>query len=207
MEANGFGGDVDAVADEFGVEVPVVENDAEDAGLAMIERAHGIEGVSCGDSTGLDGGTGFSCGGVGVADRDANTQRRGVLDELEGAGFFRSDGQDANVAAGGAPETIEGGDARGKDVRGWMHAALEVRDEGTFEVNAERARLRMVFVCNGIGCVLNGVGEPLECVDRAVDRCGDGGRQIVGDATGGEEALDGGNTMHTYLSYGSSTFG
>ena len=66
-QADDFGIGVDAVADELGVEVVVCEYGAEDAGLAMIEGAHGVEGVCGADRSGGDGGPGFGGGGVGMA--------------------------------------------------------------------------------------------------------------------------------------------
>jgi hypothetical protein len=71
--ASSFRGGVDAVADEFGEEGVVGEDGAEDAGLAVVERAHGVEGVRGAGGSGGDGGAGFGGGGVGVAERDADT--------------------------------------------------------------------------------------------------------------------------------------
>ncbi len=69
-EADELGGDMDAVADEFRVETVGVEDDACDAGLAMVERAHGVEGVGRAVCAGVDGGAGLLGSGVGVADAD-----------------------------------------------------------------------------------------------------------------------------------------
>ncbi len=59
-----------------------------------------------------------------------------MADEVEGAGGFGGDGDEANVAAGGLLEAVEEGDVGGKDVGGRVDSALGVGDEGAFEVDA-----------------------------------------------------------------------
>ena len=56
----------------LGEEVVGVEHGAQDAGLAMVERAHGVEGVGGACGSGVDGGPGLCRSGVGVADADAD---------------------------------------------------------------------------------------------------------------------------------------
>ncbi len=178
-----FGSDVDAVRDDLGEEVFVVENNAEDAGFAMVERAHGVEGVGCGSGTGDDGGAGLGGGGVRVAKRHFDTLEGDVVDEGESAGDFGSYGEELDVAAGGLLEAVEEGDVRGKDVFGGVDAALDVRDEGTLEVDAE-----------GDGAsVVRGFDSERDAVEGAegrVDSGGDGGGEEVADAFGCEEVAD-----------------
>jgi len=69
---------VDAVADELGVERVFAEGDAEDAGLAVVEGAHALKVVCGADGSGGDYGAGFSGGGIGMADRDADAAAGGV---------------------------------------------------------------------------------------------------------------------------------
>ena len=66
---------MDAVGDDLGVEVVVIEHRAEHAGLAMFEAAHGVVGVGGGDSSGSDAGTRLDSGSVAVAKADANAER------------------------------------------------------------------------------------------------------------------------------------
>ena len=66
-QADNFGIGVDAVADDFSEEVVVCEHGAENAGLAMIEGAHGVEGVGCADCASGDGCPRFGGSGVGMA--------------------------------------------------------------------------------------------------------------------------------------------
>ncbi len=51
-KADECGVNVDAVADELGEEVLLFEDVAEDAGLAVVERAHGVEDVGGGEPRG-----------------------------------------------------------------------------------------------------------------------------------------------------------
>ena len=70
---------MDAIADQLGVELVAGEDGAEDSGLAVVERAHGVEGVSGAYRACCNGGAGFGCGGVGVANGDADAAFGGVL--------------------------------------------------------------------------------------------------------------------------------
>ena len=137
-EFDQFWGDVDAVADEFGVEAVGGEDEAEDAGFAVVEGAHGVEGVGGGGGSGGEDGMGFGGGGVGVSDGDADAARCGVGGELGRAGELGGEGEEADVAFGGFEEAVEGGDAGGEEVGGGVDAALLVRDEGAFQMDADR---------------------------------------------------------------------
>ena len=88
-----------AVADQFGEEAVVIEHDAEDAGLAMIERAHGVEGVGSAGGSGIDGGECFGGECVGVAERDLDSERDRMADEVERSGEFRRKGHQRDVSA------------------------------------------------------------------------------------------------------------
>ena len=77
---------VDAVADHFGKERVVGEHGAENSGLAVVQRAHGVEGVRGADGAGVDGGARFGGGGVGVAQGHAHAAASGVGREFDRAG-------------------------------------------------------------------------------------------------------------------------
>ena len=81
--------DVQAVADDLGEEVVVGEDFADQAGIAMVEAAHGVEGVGCGDGSGKH--TAASGGGIGIAvtEADADAELRGVGDGLLGVRAVR----------------------------------------------------------------------------------------------------------------------
>jgi len=70
---------VHAIADQLRVKLVAGEDDAEDSGLAVVERAHCVEGVGCAYGARFDGSEGFGGGGVGMANGDADAAFGGVL--------------------------------------------------------------------------------------------------------------------------------
>ena len=98
---------MDAVADEFGVEGVVVEDGSDDAGVAVVEGAHGVEGVGGGGGSGLNAGDCFGGFGVGVAEGDADVEGGAVTDEVEGSGCLGGDSDEADVASGSLMEAVE----------------------------------------------------------------------------------------------------
>ena len=186
-EADRGGGDVDAVADEFGVEVRVVEDGTEDAGLALAERAHGVEGVGGGGGSGGDGGLGFGEGGVGVAEAYLHAGICGVLDQLESAGLrgFGGEGEELDVAAGGLLEAVEEGEAGRLEEMSWVDAAPGVREERAFEVDADGGGFA------GRGGGFDASGDAVQGLLDGFYGRGDGGGEIVAGAVAGEETAYG----------------
>ena len=78
--------DVNAIADEFGKKRVVVENIRGNAGIAMVQAAHGIEGVGGAARACEEAGLGFSQAGVAVAQAAHHAQATGMLDQLERCG-------------------------------------------------------------------------------------------------------------------------
>lgn len=108
-----------------------------------------------------------------------------MLDEVVGAGKFGRDSDEADVTAACVDETIECRDAGREQMLGWLHAALFVGEERTFEVDAERT-------CTaGLGQLGDFVGESVERAQSCIDRCGDGGGEIGGGSARRKEAADG----------------
>ena len=185
-DTDDFGGGVDAVADELGIERIFGEGDAEDAGLALIQRAHGVEGVGCADGSGGDDRASFGGGGVGVADRDADAAAGGVGGESGRAGQLGGEGHEADVAFGCVIEAVEESNVGGLEMLGRMDAALEVGEKWALEVNADGTGDR-----GGAGGVIEEAGEARERAERVVDGGGDGGGEVSAGAARGEEAADG----------------
>ena len=73
-----------------------------------------------------------------MAKADAHSESGSVFDELERTGQLGRDGHEADVAARRLPETVEERNRGRLQQLGRMHAAFGMRDERTFEVNAER---------------------------------------------------------------------
>ena len=131
-------------------------------GLAVVERAHGVEGVRGADGAGGDGGAGFGRGGVGVADGDAHTARGGVRGQFDCAGQLGRQRHEAHVALGGFKEPVEDGDVGREQMLGGLHAALGVREERSFEMNADAAVRRDL----GSGGSVDELGEALDGAQR-----------------------------------------
>ncbi len=102
-----LGRDVNSVRDNVGGELVVGKHFAEDAGLAMIERPHGIEGVSGVAGAGLHTFAGGFQRGVGVANAHANIAPGGFRDNFDRSGKLGSDGHHAHMPARSLPETFK----------------------------------------------------------------------------------------------------
>ena len=180
---------MDAVADEFGVEGFGVKNDAGDAGLAVIETAHGVEGVGGADGAGGDGGAGLLGGSVGMARGLHRVPACScIFNEFDGARDFGRDGHEADVSAGGLMHAFEEGDGWRLDIRAEDGPPrFRVGNEGAFEVDADGPGgedFAVVF-----GCV-DGVGDAFERAQGAVYRSGDGGGEIICNTLGGKKSAD-----------------
>src|SRR4029077_4331585 len=124
----------------------VSEDLGDDAGVAMIERTHGVESVCCVMCAGLDGGLCDRELCVRVADADANFPARGFSDHFHCARDFGSDGDHANASAGGLPEAVKGGERGREQEFGRMHSAALVTEEWALEVNTNGESLNCVAV-------------------------------------------------------------
>src|SRR6185437_14038745 len=123
-EANHLRGNVDAIADQLREQTVVVEHDGNDAGRAMVERAHGIERMRCTARSCVDCGERLLRCGVGVADADLYAASCGMFDKGERAGNLRSDGDEANMSASSLLEAVEESDIRRKNVGRRVNALL-----------------------------------------------------------------------------------
>ena len=123
-----------------GKEAGVVEDDAEDSGLALVEVTHCVKGVGRGDGSGADTGLGDGGGGVAVSNADAHPQAEAWAMTSSGIGQLGSDGHEAEVSLGGLPEAIEEGDGGREQEFGRVNAALLVREKWALEVNADGDR-------------------------------------------------------------------
>jgi len=151
----------------------------------MVEWPHGVEGVGGADGSGGEDGPGFGGGGIGVTDGDADTAAGGVGGEFGSTGEFRSEGDEADVALGCVIEAVKKSDVGGLEVLGRMDAALEMRNEWAFEMDADGAGDA------GVCGVVEELSEAGERAERRVDGGGDGGGQVTAGAVRGEEAADG----------------
>ena len=78
-----------------------------------------------------------ACGGIRVAQRDANARASGVGGQLDGARQFGRQRHQAHLALGGFEETVEDGDVGREQVLGRLHAALGMGEKRAFEMNSD----------------------------------------------------------------------
>src|SRR5581483_2784754 len=93
-----------------------------------------------------------------------------------------------NLAAGGLPQAIEDLNRGRDEILGWVHAAALVAEKRSFEVNSKGTRLDgRIAVC---GRHFDGIGEAVERRTGRIERCGNCGRQVSGDAVRGQEVAE-----------------
>ncbi len=98
---------MNSVRDDVGGEPGIGQHFAQNSGIAMVERPHGVKGV--GGMAGARGETGASRiqVGIGVAQAHTNSARGGLRDDFERARQFRRNGEHANVSPRRLPEAIK----------------------------------------------------------------------------------------------------
>ena len=115
--------EVNSIRDDVGRDLRIGQHLAEDAGIAMIQRPHGVKSVSGVASAGGDSG---ARGGQGQR-RSVRCSRRLRVrrfgDDFDGALQLRRDGHDANVSARRLPEAIKRRHGRRQQILRRMHAA------------------------------------------------------------------------------------
>jgi hypothetical protein len=112
----------------------------------MIERPHGVEGVSGVAGTGPDTGAGGIQLRIGVADAHANIAPCRFRNYLQRSGKFRRNGHDAHLPVRGLPETFKDFECGLDEVFRGMHTAAFVTEEWTFQMDAERPSLRGIAI-------------------------------------------------------------
>ena len=113
---NDGGVDVQSVADDFGEQIVVGEHFADQACIAVVEAAHGVEGVGCGDGSRKDAAASGLSIGIAVAEAHTDAKLRGVGDRLFCSRQFGSDGHDEDVAFGSLPDAVEKSDRRREEL-------------------------------------------------------------------------------------------
>ena len=106
----------------------------------MVQRPHGIEGVSGMAGARSDTSASRIEVGIGVAQAHANSALGRLCDHLDRAGQFGRDGQHANMSARSLPEAIKRRRRRRQQIFRRMHSAPALTDERTFKMNPQRPR-------------------------------------------------------------------
>jgi hypothetical protein len=110
---------------------------AKQSGIAMIEAAHGVEGVGCADGAGHHPRSGSNSVGIAVAETDANAELGRVGDGLLSVGQFRRYGHHADVAFRCLPHAIEERDGWSEELAFGMGASFMRREEWAFEMDPD----------------------------------------------------------------------
>src|SRR5580700_10762921 len=129
---NDLGCNVNSIRDNVGTQFAVGKHFAEDAGIAMIERPHGVESVSGVVGSGVDSGASGFERGVIVANAHTDFAPRRFGDNLKSAGNLRCDGHHPHVAMRGLPKTLKDFERGLDEVFRRMHAAALVAEKRTF---------------------------------------------------------------------------
>ncbi len=132
--------EMNPVRDDVGGEPRIGQHFAQNSGIAMIQRPHGVEGVSGMASARGDAGASRVQVSVGVPQAHANSARGGLRDDLERARQFRRNREHANVSSRRLPEAIKSGQRRSQQIFRRMHSAPLVADEWSFQMNPQRPR-------------------------------------------------------------------
>ncbi len=136
----------------------IAEHFADDPGVAMVERAHGVEGMRGVPRSGLHR---ILCDrhlSVGVPDAYADLPPGSLGNHFHGAGNFRSNRQHAHVPARRLPKTVEDFTRRRDQIFRRMHSPPLVAEKRSLEMNAQRASLHGIAIRRGGGC-LDRVGQ------------------------------------------------
>ncbi len=133
--ARGLGGEMDAVDDDRDVDVVACERRADDARVAMQQRAHRVEEVGDAAGAGVERGVRLRDGCVGVAERHDDAAREQHVDERARAGELRCERHQPHGA--GVEQALEQRQVGVAARRRFVGAETVGREERAFEVHAE----------------------------------------------------------------------
>src|SRR5262249_34963513 len=122
-----------------GAQTRVSEHNTQNAGIAMCQRAHGIESMRGVPSSGCDTTFGGHKVGVGVPQTHANSATCRLRNKVLCAFEFGRDGHHPNMSARCLPEPIKRFNLWRKQVFGWMNALSRMAEKRTFQVYTEWA--------------------------------------------------------------------
>jgi hypothetical protein len=170
--------DVDVVGDQLAAQLGQDQGGAEQPGLTVAERAHGVEGVGDVADAVLHGLEGLGVGGVGVAGGHGHAPRDGLGDQP--AVLLDLGGQDKHPGHPGIEQAGRLGPVGRADVGGVLGPGLGRAQVRALQVGAEDG-----------GAALDRAGDRPDRLQGAlgVGTAGGQGRgQPGGDAVAGEEA-------------------
>src|SRR5208282_1453773 len=127
--------DVHAIGDEFCGDAGSSEDGADDAGIAVRKRAHGVVHVDRVMRTLMEGGEGLLKGGVGMTYPNNHSGFLRGINARNSSEKFRRDGDDAGMATSGGNKLRQQLGGRQLQPFQGMNAAAHRADERSFEVD------------------------------------------------------------------------
>ena len=140
---------VNSVGDDVGGEPVVGQHRAQNARLAMVERAHGVEGMRGVARARRNRRFHRRQQAVAVAQADAHAASRRLSDQVLRFGQFRRHRHQRNLPPRRLPQAIEHLQRRRQQMLGGVHAALGMAEERAFQVDAERLRAQAALAPAG----------------------------------------------------------
>ena len=135
-EAQDVGVEVHAIGDELDAGAGVLEQCEHRPGLAVVQRAHGVEQVRAGRRPGVERPARDGPARVGVAHGGDHAARRQHLDRLDPAVELGGEGHHAHRPAAGVDQPGHLGRVGGAQQGGLMSAAVRGTEPRTLEVDA-----------------------------------------------------------------------
>jgi len=120
---------VHAISDHFGRDFRISQNRADDSGIAMRERPHGVEHMHGVARSRLYRRARLIVVRVGVADGGDDFGGNGIFDQRLRARNFRSDSDNFHQAIGRVEKLLQDLNRRAGDRLRGMHAAARLADE------------------------------------------------------------------------------
>jgi hypothetical protein len=192
QEPHGRFFNVHAIGNELGADFGGSEHGADDAAIAVGERAHGVVDMNGMPHAAGNCRAGLLVSGVGVAHGNHDAGIVGGIDARRCAEQLRSNGQDARIPGSGLQQTVEKvGGGQLEPLRG-MHTATSVAKEWPLVVNSEDFGARSLCV------ELSGdeTSDPLHAAAGVIGTCRYGGSDKGSSSVARERA---GHYGHRFL--------
>ena len=146
---------MNSVGDDVGGKPRIGQHLAENSGIAMAQRPHGIKSVSGVAGTRSHSGASSVNVGVGVAQAHTDSTLCRFINDLDSARQFGRDGQHANVPARRLPEALKCPQGGWQQIFRRMHSPPAMADERTLQMNSQGPRPKLTLL------ELPSAGEPL----------------------------------------------
>ena len=205
-EFHNDGVEMNAVGDEVRADAAIGEHRTQNAGTAMVQRTHGVEGMGSVARSRRNAPFGGRKIGVGMPKAHADAAPRGFGDDLERAVQFGSNRHHANAAARGLPELLEQSQGWSEQIFQRVNPAPRMADEWSLEMDSEGEgpNLRTLIIADakiaGVAFALlfgllfalfDRIRHVFQSAQSGSHGSGDGSWKIARDPVPGQQLLDG----------------